>query len=161
MPDPPIVFSKEATQRTAKVVKWWHNNQPPAGRGDGPISGRDNHYNFAFTITAIGDDTLTCTHIASGKTGILVAKDYLNRRTPFDGTAGRDGFTYVYSDAQTRVSTKTSDSSTENQQITPSYVVGDEVLACSIGGPTLSEATELDAIRWIEITTRCWAKVTS
>lgn len=156
-PDKPVMLTQSAAKRTATAVRQILGESPPTP-GTPSEAPRDFGYNSAFTITAINDDTLTCTQVASGKTEILVAKDYLNRRTPFDG-AGRDGFTYVYSDAQTRVSTKTADSSTEDQVITPAYVVGDEVLACSIGGPTLSDDDELDEVRWVEITTRCWAKV--
>jgi len=83
------------------------------------------------------DDHLSCKRVdAKGNevSGglIYVLKPYGLRRTPFDGTSVVPGFTYAYSTMNERVSTQTSDSSTENQKITPDYYVGAIIYAIPV-----------------------------
>lgn len=77
-----------------------------------------------MVVSAESHDYITC-HTwdgdSAGSADIVVAKPYLLRKTPMDGVE-RDGYTYSWSGVATRTSTKTSDSSTEVQYITPSYV---------------------------------------
>lgn len=81
-------------------------------------------------VQSIGDDHLvvrTLTGTVVGGTDILVAKNYMNRRTPFDGETVND-YTYTYSTAVDRVVTiAASTAFKEIQTIIPRYNVGDVV----------------------------------
>jgi len=98
---------------------------------------------------------------------IKIAKPFLLRRTPFDGTVGRNGFTFVYTTDTERVSTKTSDSTTEIQVIVPSYVVKDVIFCIkNIDGGTGVTAVVANEpsvpVIWIDMNLdgRFWAKKT-
>ena len=84
-------------------------------------------------IVAQYDDYLACYPWDDvqglGTTLVNVAKPWLLRRAPFDGTSGRNGITYAYSNAYTRVATK--GTSTETEVITPSYQPNDVIYAVS------------------------------
>lgn len=91
-------------------------------------------------ITSIGDDHLVCVSLIGtivGTTDILVAKNYLNRRTPFDGnTVGN--YSYVNSTAVDRVVTIVSSVGfKEIQTIIPRYSVGDLVYATETTGQVM------------------------
>lgn len=74
-----------------------------------------------------------------------VSKPWLLRQTPFDGVAF-GGVTYEYTEVGARTATDAEDEDvTETQQITPSYVVGEQLL--TLGGVDLNTAG------------RCWAAV--
>ena len=62
-----------------------------------------------------------------GTAQILVARPWLLRRSPFDGSSW-NGIGFTYSDDQTRTATQAA--TTEVQRITPAYVVGD-IIYCA------------------------------
>ena len=104
-----------------------------------------------FIVKSVQDDYITCNEMFDDRIGeadVLIAKPYLLRKTPFDGTDdGRNGYTYAYSTVSgyehtERTSTKTEDDSTEDQIVTPAYVVGDEIWAmCNpVGGTGVTDA---------------------
>ena len=82
-------------------------------------------------ITAIGDDTLTCSYLypdpdeegglLAGDTAITVLKPWTLRRTPFDGETV-NGVSYVYTSAQEREADY--GTGTETQFLTQDYFIG-------------------------------------
>jgi hypothetical protein len=75
------------------------------------------------TVTAVNADTLTCNVAAHGKVAaeaITVAKPCYMQQTGWDGVLV-DGVTYVYATSQTREATTMSDSSQEDQTVSPLY----------------------------------------
>jgi hypothetical protein len=103
------------------------------------------------------DDYLICNTwdgTTQGAVAIPVAKPYLLRNI-----AAWNGFTYAYSNPQTRVSTKTADSTTENQAVVPAYVVDDIIYAQAANWTNVDDATpsemkmidtNLDARMWMK-----------
>lgn len=103
-------------------------------------------------------DLLICRSWSGTKEGasdIYVAKPYLLRRTPFDGTAGRNSVTYVYSDDSTRVATKGGVSVTE--LIMPYYVENDLIYVLPFRG-VFGAIT----VSWLDINAdgRCFSQKT-
>jgi hypothetical protein len=75
------------------------------------------------TVTAINEDTLTCSVVANNNVSaeeIVVAKPCYLRQTGWDGVT-TDGVSYVYTTSQTREATTTGDSSQEDQAVSPLY----------------------------------------
>lgn len=109
-------------------------------------------------VKSVGDDYLVCRRwdgTEEDDTDLSVAKPWLLRRS-----TARTGYTYSYSSNTTRVSTKTADSTTENQTITPSWLVNDEIWAVSCQtGVTVSG----EDLRYqdLNLDARAWAKVAS
>lgn len=109
------------------------------------------------TITAINDDTLTCSIIANGKVvaeQVTVAKPCTLQRTPWDGETV-DGVTYAYTDSQTR--TATSGGYPVDQVVDPPY---------STSGPCpeiyihwVGNMTDITDCYWIDLNVdgRHWA----
>ncbi len=93
-------------------------------------------------------------HIAVARPGLLSTSQ-----------TSRNGLTFVYSDDQSRIATKTSDSSTESQVVVPSYVVGDIIFAVRniIGGTSTLYGLDSDPVEWQDtnVDARAWAKVSS
>lgn len=115
------------------------------GSVDGPqqVYGKQNVESVTvqmFKVREIGSDWVICeTHrgrydAAGDDDYVRVAKPYLLRQTPFDGTDAngtaktRNGLTFEYSDGSTRTVTD-SDGYTEEQVIVPGYVEGDIIYA--------------------------------
>lgn len=110
-------------------------------------------------ITAIAYNPATDTEIGAE---ISVAKPYGIRQTPFDGqTISYDDGTslsYSYSTQRKRTATDTSDSSTEEQVVTPDYFVDDEIQAMRMN--TGLQDTSGNDIMWVDMNTmtpRYWA----
>jgi len=92
-------------------------------------------------IRSIGNDHLiTRTIVGSvlGATDILVAKNWRNQRTPWDGNT-INGYTYVYSTTIRRQVTITaSPGFVQIEEVIPSYNVNDVIFAVETGSPILS-----------------------
>lgn len=77
----------------------------------------------SFIVISESYDYLTC-HTWDGTTegtdDVLVAKPWFLRRAPFEGYE-RNGCTFAYTGVSSRTVTRTSDLSTEDQVILPSY----------------------------------------
>ena len=103
-----------------------------------------------FKIKSIDGDFLVCNSwdgTNQGTDDINIAKPYLERRTPFDGET-RGSFDYTYSDDVTRESDDSS--TTEDQTITPDYIVGDVVYAVrGVEGGTDVEDDDGNAVVWL------------
>jgi hypothetical protein len=119
------------------------------GGGDRPIIRR------RFTITAINNDTLTCTP-AGGGDAVTVAKHWDARRTPFDGETV-NGYTYTYSSATARQSDD--GSTTEDQVITPPYFVGAQIVA----ERNIAGGTGVTDVIWEDVNKagRAWAEASA
>ena len=103
---------------------------------------------------------------------VKIALPYLLRRTPFETltnpiaiTPTRGGFTYTYTTDSERISTKTSDSTTETQVLVPEYVVDDIIYAQKgvLGGVSTEikdDAGKDIRLDWIDqnLDGRFWAK---
>lgn len=86
-----------------------------------------------------------------------IAKPYLLRPS----ITSRGGFTYTYTNDFTRESTKTADSSTEDQVVTPGYVEDDIVYAVRCPyytGVVYDPGTGNIPIEWLEIGIRMWSQ---
>lgn len=113
-----------------------------------------------FRVQSVHGDYIKC----KGLTGAVldaemtdIAKNFLCRRTPFDGQV-RAGVSFSYTNDSRRTATQGAE--TETQVIVPSYVSGDEILAIgSVPGGTavVVGGTEL---LWIDLNLdgRAWAK---
>ncbi len=79
-------------------------------------------------VQSLGPDHLVC--LDSNGNEFLVARQWLIRRTPFDGQT-RDGVSYVYSADDRRVATVgiAPDEETEIQEIIQRFVLDDEIWA--------------------------------
>lgn len=120
-------------------------------------------------------DTILCDDLATGDTGVHVAKPYLLRRTPFIAPGyRRDGKGFVYSSNTERVVTQYTPAPpegqpnpTENQRIIPKWVAGDLIYAVpgvfgGLGGIKKAVGDTADMIvNWIVFQNdgREWAKV--
>lgn len=111
-----------------------------------------------FKVVSVEEDYLIC-HTWDGRVeglvDVKVALPPLLRRTPFDGQS-RDGFSYVYAsgDNTRRTSTNDTDSTTEEQVITPSYVAGDVIVAMKrIEGTTgvFEGANDTLPLEWVDM----------
>lgn len=122
-----------------------------------------------FRILSVEGDYIRCerqvgTYENDGVDDVWnIAKPYLLRRTPFDGTDGRNSITYAYNSDTERVATD-ANSDTETQVVVPSYQVGDIVYAIeSVKGGTGvqftrgSETITVDLLD-LNVDGRAWAK---
>jgi len=110
-----------------------------------------------LTVVSEHYDYLIC---SDGKDeNILIAKPWHLRRAPFTSTV--DGIDYTWSTIGERDADDGSDS--ETQIITPSYIVGEELICLRIKGERITiyndDASESIEIEWQEINSagRCWA----
>lgn len=91
-------------------------------------------------IQSIGDDhlvTRTIVGSALGVDDILVAKNWKNRRTPFDGNT-INGYTYIYSTAIRRSTTiAASPGFVQIEEVIPSYNVDDVIYAVNTGSQVI------------------------
>ncbi len=114
-----------------------------------------------FQVIADQGDYLTCYSYSGDavtSSVINVAKPYLLRKTPFDGSS-RNSISFVYSSNSARTATS---GDTEDQVIVPSYVAGDEILAVTnIVGSTGVRDSGNKLITWDDLNRdgRAWAKV--
>lgn len=124
-----------------------------------------------FKVLSVEGDYLWCERQTGGPTNkggevpYRVAKPYLLRRTPFDGTAGRNGVTYVYDTDSSRTATITATSQTEDQAVIPSYETGDVLYAVrGITGGTGATYNDADGnpqpIDWLDMNAdgRMWGQ---
>ena len=124
---------------------------------------KGRHGVYKLTISSVDGDYVICT-TPSGAT-VNVAKPYLLRRTPFDGTtSGRDGITFTYSSDSQREADDGTD--TETQVVVPSYVSGDTIYAIRypVGGTDVTTGGSPDeSVTYLDINTdgRAWAKKAS
>lgn len=123
-----------------------------------------------FVVVSEAGDYLRCRKL-DGPSGVdvdggiyYVAKPYLLRRSPFDGTAGRDSITFEYTSDSERTATN-ADDETEDQAIVPSYVAGDVVYGVlNVAGLSLT-ITRADgaefSVRYLDMNAdgRAWAQV--
>jgi hypothetical protein len=124
-------------------------------------------------VTAIQDDYLECTRYTPGETtaggSIEVARAYMLRRTPFDGSTitYENGQAVAYTYATGRSRTADDGTTSETQVLTPDYWIGEILTA--VGGPTgvtyektVDGATATVEVLYSDITPsgRYWAKVT-
>lgn len=79
-------------------------------------------------VQSMGPDHLVC--LDDDDNEVLVARQWLIRRTPFDGQT-RDGISYVYTHDDRRIATtgEEPDEETEVQEIIQRFVLGDEIWA--------------------------------
>jgi hypothetical protein len=114
-------------------------------------------------IASVDGDYLVCHSwdgTSAGTADISVARPYLLRRTPFDGTAGRNSITYAYTDDQTRTATKSGEADI-TEVVTPSYVAGDIIYAAAgIRGGTDAEDDDAAALVWLDLNVdqRAWCE---
>lgn len=103
------------------------------------------------TVTAINDDTLTCSIVAHGNVEaetITVAKPCTLQRTPWDGETV-DGVTYTYSDSQHREADDGGAYAPEDQIVDPPYVTDGpcpEIYVHWVGNQT-----DIDDCYWIDL----------
>lgn len=106
------------------LVDWEYDN-------DNEIWTIKNSITYIATITAINDDTLTC---SLSDEEITVNKPYALQKTPFDGESieydNGDTVSYSYDTYRRREATLGGDS--EYQVITPDYWVDEEILITKI-----------------------------
>jgi len=114
-----------------------------------------------FVVNSVYGDYLSCypyNGLQINTTAvILVAKPYLLRQTPFNGSS-RNGVSYTYTSAIQR--TATDGSTDETHVITPSYVTNDIIYAIrNIVGKTATYNSQLDIIEWLDMNVdgRSWA----
>lgn len=103
------------------------------------------------TITAIGDDTLTCTF--PGGSSETVARPFRFRKSDYDGeTIG--GITYTYAGGVNQVRTADNGSVSETQTIVPLYAVDDELIVIDVTESGVS------GVKWIDanVDGKVWAK---
>lgn len=110
-------------------------------------------------VTAIFDTYLQCDK--DGAT-INVAKPWGLRKgsewpTGYDPVANIINYTYVYSDASTRVQTD-NNGVTQNQSIIPNWEIGEEILVCRLPSARIND-TDGNLIRWYDLNVngRGWA----
>ncbi|HOJ76396.1 MAG TPA: hypothetical protein PLL65_20955 [Phycisphaerae bacterium] len=104
---------------------------------------------------SMGDNHLVCrtwNGTTEGTTDITVAKPYLLRES-----TTRTGYTYNYTGDQARTSTKTSDSSTEDQVIVPEFVLNDQIWAISTDTGVTVGTTPVKYLD-LNVDARAWAK---
>lgn len=155
-------YSKKGAQRIETAVKRVERAGPLlVDQKTGASRTKELRRRVCRFVSQDGDTiTVTLPGGTSPSGDVVVAKPYLIRRTPFDGS-GRGNFTYVYSSDFERTSTSTIDASTEDQIVVPSYEVGDEIHIRRVNGGDLI-GDGLSDILWIDCNeSRCWAKVSS
>lgn len=138
--------------------------RPPRQRmgGSRPVNPESLSKVQQFKVVSVQGDYLVCNPYdslaAATNQTVLVAKPYLLRQTPFDGSS-RDGVTYTYTDGTQRSADDGSE--TETQLITPSYVSGDIIYAIrNISGKTDTYDTLSLIIEWLDLNVdgRSWAE---
>lgn len=97
-----------------------------------------------------------------------IAKPYLLRRTPFEGTDAsgatrtRNGITYSYADNESRTATLTATGATEDQAIVPSYQAGDILYAIGpmATGVRFDRDDDTVDVEWLDLNTdgRTWGQ---
>ena len=103
------------------------------------------------TVTTINADTLTCAVVANGNVTaetITVAKPCELQQTPYDGNSV-GGFTYTYTDSQTRECEDDATYVTEGQEVFPAYINSGTcpiIYALWVGNQT-----DLSDVRWIDL----------
>ena len=149
-------------------VKTWH---PPATADQFSLNGNPKWLPsdpcgwtvLRCSITAVNNDTLTCTVINDGSgtdpaaiigATITVAKDCHLQRTPWDGKT-INGITYTYIDSQTRTATASSSSTSETQVVYPKYrVQGDPADPCSdLYVRWVANRTDVSGVWYIDLNT--------
>jgi len=114
-----------------------------------------------FVITSIANDYLVCREFdgtAQGTSDVYISRPYLLRAS----MESRNGVSYTYSNSQTREATDGVD--TETQEVTPDYVVDDEIYAIRgivRGSGVSSEPAGNRKIEWLDlnIDARAWAAI--
>lgn len=115
-----------------------------AGGGAGALQG---------TVTAVSTDTLTVENVSGDS--VEVARPYLLRVTPFDGTTVNT-ISYVYNNNEERVATSTiSPGISQTQVIIPDYVPSQSIIYY-----TRTNTTNITSVVFVDLNVdgRAWAK---
>lgn len=111
---------------------------------------------FFTLLTAEYKDVLYCAEMEEPFDPVWVGKPYMLRSLPAHGSTS-----YTYSSAPTVWTERTASllSNTEEQKITPDYIIGDLILAARMPAQTLSlDFSTTEEVIWQEIeSTRIWA----
>lgn len=151
-------FSGADVDRIRAVVDAVENQPTDLRRGRSAATVPPIGRVIRLRVKSVGDDYLVCRRYdgtEEDNTDLNVAKPWLLRRS-----TGRTGYTYSYTSNVLRVSTKTDDSSTENQVVTPSWMVDDEIYAVLADSGVLVSG---ESVRYVDLNLdgRQWSKVTS
>jgi hypothetical protein len=146
-----IIFAARSNTADGNVSLTVEHNE--GGRSWRPFTDR------RMVVTAVGDDTLTCSALEDPTEIRTVAKPHTLRRSPWDGVAAIDGVTYKYTSQSTRTAKDVAAiEPDEDQLVIPKYVANKtEILVAQ--GVTPFAYGEFVTYLYDTNDGRAWAKV--
>jgi hypothetical protein len=130
---------------------------PAGSRGGGTVD-------VAMRVKSVQANYITCRSwngVDEGTSDILVAKPFIARQ-PSSATVAGTNYTYTYSagpDALNSYRDSDDGSTVEEQVVTPYWSVNDVIHVSGISFSGVNNPADSD-IKLIEVSGRCWAKVT-
>ena len=109
-------------------------------------------------VTAVSDDTLTCSAIEDPTQFYQVAKPHALRRTPWDNVGTIGGVSYVYSGSENRTASQSGEDD-EDQLVIPPYILGQTEILVAQSVTPLAAGSEVTYLQDLNADARAWALV--